>query len=82
MPTISDDDDGREDLPEPLLDIAAVARLLGVSIRHVRRLVLEGRIPYIKWGALHPLRRCGAGPVDRRVPEVARPDGLTVTASS
>jgi excisionase family DNA binding protein len=50
MPTISDDDDGRDDLPEPLLDIAAVARLLGVSIRHIRRLVLEGRIPYIKWG--------------------------------
>lgn len=51
MPTINDDDDdGREDLPEPLLDIAAVAKLLGVSIRHVRRLVLEGRIPFIKWG--------------------------------
>jgi excisionase family DNA binding protein len=49
MPTISDDD-GRADLPEPLLHIAAVARLLGVSIRHIRRLVLEGRIPYIKWG--------------------------------
>lgn len=48
MPT--NDDNDRDDFPEPLLDIAAVAELLGVSIRHIRRLVLEGRIPYIKWG--------------------------------
>ncbi|MDP9412303.1 MAG: helix-turn-helix domain-containing protein [Actinomycetota bacterium] len=51
MPTTDPADGGdRDDLPEPLLDIAAVAKLLGVSIRHIRRLVLEGRIPYIKWG--------------------------------
>ncbi len=25
---------------------------LGVSIRHVRRLVFERRIPYVKWGHL------------------------------
>ena len=24
--------------------------MLGVSVRHVRRLVAERRIPYIKWG--------------------------------
>jgi excisionase family DNA binding protein len=38
-------------LPE-LLDIAAVARHLGVNVRHVRRLIAERRIPFIKWGHL------------------------------
>jgi excisionase family DNA binding protein len=37
---------------ESLWDIAAVARRLGVDIRHVRRLVTERRIPYLKWGHL------------------------------
>jgi excisionase family DNA binding protein len=35
-----------------LVDIAAVADRLGVSVRHVRRLVAERRIPFIKWGHL------------------------------
>lgn len=35
-----------------LISIDAVARQLGVEVRHVRRLVYEGRIPYIKWGHL------------------------------
>ncbi|HEY3143970.1 MAG TPA: helix-turn-helix domain-containing protein [Acidimicrobiales bacterium] len=35
-----------------LLDIGAVAEHLGVNVRHVRRLVFEHRIPYIKWGHL------------------------------
>jgi excisionase family DNA binding protein len=35
-----------------LLAIAEVAEILGVDIRHVRRLVHERRIPYIKWGHL------------------------------
>jgi excisionase family DNA binding protein len=35
-----------------LIDIEAVARRLGVEVRHVRRLVSERRIPYIKWGHL------------------------------
>jgi excisionase family DNA binding protein len=35
-----------------LLDIAGVAEHLGVSERHVRRLVAERRIPFIKWGHL------------------------------
>jgi excisionase family DNA binding protein len=37
---------------DSLWDIAAVARRLGVDIRHVRRLVTERRIPYLKWGHL------------------------------
>lgn len=37
---------------EPLLDLPAVARRLGVNDRHVRRLVAERRIPYLKWGRL------------------------------
>lgn len=36
----------------PLLTIAEVAERLGVQVRHVRRLVHERRIPYIKWGRL------------------------------
>ena len=39
------------ELPQ-LLDIAAVAAHLGVTERHVRRLVAERRIPFIKWGHL------------------------------
>lgn len=35
-----------------LMDIDAVADLLGVQVRHVRRLVAERRIPFIKWGRL------------------------------
>lgn len=35
-----------------LLSIAEVAEALGVEVRHVRRLVHEKRIPYIKWGHL------------------------------
>ena len=38
-------------LPE-LLDIPALALHLGVQPRHVRRIVHEKRIPYIKWGHL------------------------------
>ena len=35
-----------------LLDIAGVADHLGVTERHVRRLVAERRIPFVKWGHL------------------------------
>ncbi len=46
----------RDDLPPRLLDITTLAQLLGVNARHVRRLVAERRIPFIKWGPPHPLR--------------------------
>jgi excisionase family DNA binding protein len=36
----------------PLVPIDAVAERLGVTVRHVRRLVDERRIPYLKWGKL------------------------------
>lgn len=39
-------------LPDRLLDIAGVAEHLGVNVRHIRRLVTERRIPFIKWGHL------------------------------
>lgn len=39
------------DLPQ-LLTITEVADALGVNVRHVRRLVYERRIPFIKWGHL------------------------------
>jgi len=35
-----------------LLGIAAVAEHLAVSERHIRRLVAERRIPYVRWGHL------------------------------
>ena len=35
-----------------LVDIATIAAHLDVSVRHVRRLVTERRIPYVKWGNL------------------------------
>lgn len=38
--------------PGRLVAVADVAELLGVSERHVRRLVFERRIPYVKWGHL------------------------------
>lgn len=38
--------------PNPLIGIGDVAELLGVEVRHVRRLVHERRIPFIKWGHL------------------------------
>ncbi|MDP9070487.1 MAG: helix-turn-helix domain-containing protein [Actinomycetota bacterium] len=36
----------------PLMDLDAVARRLGVNHRHIRRLVAERRIPYLKWAHL------------------------------
>jgi excisionase family DNA binding protein len=41
-----------DELPPRLLDITTLAKHLGVNTRHVRRLVAERRIPYIKWGHL------------------------------
>ncbi len=40
------------ELPRRLLNIPELAELLGVNTRHVRRLVAEHRIPFIKWGHL------------------------------
>lgn len=36
----------------PLMDLATLARRLGVNQRHIRRLVAERRIPFLKWGHL------------------------------
>lgn len=35
-----------------LIDLPALADKLGVTERHVRRLVAERRVPFIKWGHL------------------------------
>jgi excisionase family DNA binding protein len=35
-----------------LVDIEWVAWRLGVEVRHVRRLVADRRIPFVKWGHL------------------------------
>ncbi len=42
-------DDG---LAAPLMTLPQVAQRLGVNQRHVRRLVAERRIPFVKWGHL------------------------------
>ena len=61
-------------LPQ-LLTIDQLAERLGVSIRHIRRLIAERRVPYLKVGWLvrfDPaeiaawLRRNRAHPLDRR----------------
>ena len=44
-----DDDQAQARLPH-LMRIDEVAEHLGVSVRHVRRLVQERRIPFLKWG--------------------------------
>ena len=44
--------DGATDTAQNLLSIDQVAQRLGVTVRHVRRLVFERRIPYVKWGHL------------------------------
>ena len=35
-----------------LIDLPTVAERLGVNQRHIRRLVAERRIPFLKWGHL------------------------------
>ena len=42
---------GPDSLP-PLLTIDQLADRLGVSVRHIRRLVAERRVPYLKVGWL------------------------------
>jgi len=62
-------------VPTPLprlLTIEQIADHLGVSVRHVRRLVAERRIPFVKWGHLlrfdpakgQRLARCPTGGAD------------------
>ena len=41
-----------EELGPRMVGIDAVAAYLGVSVRHVRRLVNERRIPFYKWSRL------------------------------
>jgi excisionase family DNA binding protein len=35
-----------------LIDLPTLARWLGVTERHIRRLVAERRVPHLKWGHL------------------------------
>ena len=35
-----------------LIDLPSVVERLGVNERHIRRLVAERRIPFVKWGHL------------------------------
>jgi excisionase family DNA binding protein len=53
-----------------LVDIPTIATWLGVGVRHVRRLVTEQRIPYIKWGHLI---RFDVGQVEAWLKDAERP---------
>lgn len=44
--------DDPNDLPPALLNAEQLAELLHVNVRHIRRLVHERRVPFIKWGHL------------------------------
>lgn len=60
----------------PLMDLPTVATYLGVGERHIRRLVQERRIPFIKWGHL---LRFDPGEIEAWLDTMrhpARPDGL------
>jgi hypothetical protein len=59
-----------------LLDITTLATHLGINARHIRRLVAERRIPYIKVGSPHPLRPRRDRRLDRRQPSARRPSRL------
>jgi excisionase family DNA binding protein len=58
-----------------LLTIEDVAAHLGVTVRHVRRLVAERRIPFIKWGHLLRFDPCQIAEwlASQRVPATNRP---------
>ena len=56
-----------------LMNIDQVAERLGVSVRHMRRLVAERRIPFVKWGHL---LRFDPDEVDRWIEEFAVPPTL------
>ncbi len=54
-----------------LLAIGEVAEHLGVAQRHVRRLVAERRIPFVKWGHL---LRFDSGEIAAWLDRARRPD--------
>ena len=56
-----------------LMNIDQVAERLSVSVRHMRRLVAERRIPFVKWGHL---LRFDPDEVDRWIEEFAVPPTL------
>jgi excisionase family DNA binding protein len=58
-----------------LLTVTDVAEHLGVEVRHIRRLVSERRIPFIKWGHLlrfDPTEIADWLDQNRRCPDEAR----------
>jgi excisionase family DNA binding protein len=65
------------DAARSLMDIVAVAQRLGVQVRHVRRLVNERRIPYVKWGHLI---RFDPVEIERWLDEARRPTAIGVRA--
>jgi excisionase family DNA binding protein len=51
MSPVRDEREAHTTDDQRLVDIEGAADRLGVPVRHVRRLVAERRIPYIKWGS-------------------------------
>ena len=60
----------REYMTDNLLDIPCLAKRLGVGERHIRRLIFERRIPFIKWGHLI---RFDPADIDRWLEEARQP---------
>lgn len=54
-----------------LLTVTDVAERLNVQVRHVRRLVAERRVPYVKWGHLI---RFDPDEIERWMDEHRRPE--------
>jgi len=60
-------------LASPLIDIHGVAEVLGVTPRHIQRLVAERRIPYLKVGRFVRFDRADLSVwLDQQRVEVAR----------
>lgn len=55
-----------------LVDLPAVAERRGVNERHIRRLVAERRMPFVKWGHL---LRFGPADIDVWLDEARIPAG-------
>ena len=60
-----------------LVSIDELADHLGVSVRHVRRLVSERRIPFHKWGRL---LRFDVAEINRWLPSTRSPRSTTTDA--
>jgi excisionase family DNA binding protein len=65
-----------------LLTIEELADHLGVTVRHVRRLIAENRVPYVKWRHFIQLRSRRDRPLARRRPPPSTAQTMAVLPES